>query len=308
MIRRMLTAIALGSLVLASAVNAQDKPKAAPKAEKAAPAGGQIYSQANYDFMLKEQLGQGRPDTAELRNAIRDELTNRELVVRAAKQKGMDRDPSVKAQTELAAQNVLVRAYIMDYVKAHPVGDDVLKKEYETIKGQMGNKEYKVRHILVDKEDEAKEIIAALQKGEKFEKLAERSKDPGSKANGGDLDWHVPSDFVKPFSDAMVAMPKGKFSAQPVQTQFGWHVIQVDDTRDAKIPTFDEVKGNLTQRAQGASVEKMIIVPTAGCLMSQRTAGRNLIASGGRRIARCSSPTGRSKTRLAASSSMTPAR
>jgi peptidyl-prolyl cis-trans isomerase C len=261
MIRRVFTAIALGSFVLATAVNAQDsKSKAAPKAAAAAaaPTGGQLYSQSAYDFMLKEQMAQGRPDSAELRNAIREELTNRELVVRAAKQKGLDKDPTVKAQTDLAAQNVLVRAYIMDYVKAHPVADDVLHKEYDTIKGQMGNKEYKVRHILVDKEDEAKEIIAALQKGEKFEKLAERSKDPGSKANGGDLDWHVPSDFVKPFSDAMIALPKGKFSAQPVQTQFGFHVLQVDDVRDAKIPTFDEVKPQLTQRAQGQAVEKMI--------------------------------------------------
>src|SRR3982750_4714575 len=105
-----------------------------------------------------------------------------------------------------------------DYLKAHPVPDAQLRKEYDTIKSQLGDKEYHVRHILVDKEDEAMEIIASLQKGEKFEKLAERSKDPGSKANGGDLDWNAPANFVKPFSDAMVKLDKGKFTTQPVQT------------------------------------------------------------------------------------------
>jgi peptidyl-prolyl cis-trans isomerase C len=145
-----------------------------------------------------------------------------------------------------------------DYLKAHPVPDEVLRKEYDNIKGQIGDKEYKVRHILVDKEDEAKEIITALQKGEKFEKLAERSKDTGSKANGGDLDWNAPANFVKPFADAMVALPKGKFTTTPVKSQFGWHVIEVDDIRDAKVPTFEEVKPQLAQRMQGQIVDKYL--------------------------------------------------
>jgi len=134
--------------------------------------------------------------------------------------------------------------------------DADLRKEYDKIKAQIGDKEYKVRHILVEKEDEAKEIVAALQKGEKFEKLAERSKDPGSKDKGGDLDWNAPGNFVKPFSDAMVATPKGKFTAQPVQTQFGWHVIMVEDVREAKIPGFDEVKPQLQQRMQAQVLDQ----------------------------------------------------
>jgi peptidyl-prolyl cis-trans isomerase C len=146
---------------------------------------------------------------------------------------------------------VLVNAYVADWAKANPVSDADMRKEYDKIKAQMGDKEYKVRHILVEKEDEAKDIIVELQKGTKFEKLAERSKDPGSKANGGDLDWNAPGNFVKPFSDAMVKLPKGKFTATPVQTQFGWHVIEVDDIRDAKIPSFEEVKPQLQQRLQG---------------------------------------------------------
>jgi peptidyl-prolyl cis-trans isomerase C len=145
---------------------------------------------------------------------------------------------------------------VADWAKANPISDAALHKEYDTIKSQLGDKEYKVRHILVDKEDEAKEIIASLQKGEKFEKLAERSKDPGSKANGGDLDWNAPANFVKPFSDAMVKLEKGKFTATPVQTQFGWHVIKLDDTREAKVPSFDEVKPQLTQRLQGQHLDE----------------------------------------------------
>ena len=131
------------------------------------------------------------------------------------------------------------------------------RKEYDTIKTQIGDKEYKVRHILVEKEDDAKDIIAELQKGAKFDELAKaRSKDPGSKDKGGDLDWNAPANFVKPFGDAMVATPKGKFTPQPVQTQFGWHVIMVEDVRDAKVPPFDEVKPQLQQRLQAQWLDK----------------------------------------------------
>jgi peptidyl-prolyl cis-trans isomerase C len=180
------------------------------------------------------------------------------LLVREAKKQGLDKSPALKTEMELTQQTVLVRAYMADYLKAHPVPEDALRKEYDAIKGQIGDKEYKVRHILVDKEDEAKEIIAALQKGEKFEKLADRSKDTGSKANGGDLDWNAPANFVKPFADAMVALPKGKFTTTPVKSQFGWHVIEVDDIRDAKVPTFEEVKPQLSQRMQGQVVDKYL--------------------------------------------------
>jgi peptidyl-prolyl cis-trans isomerase C len=233
-----------------AAAPAKDKAAAAPAAAAAAPS-KELFPKVYFDFLLKERLAQGQPDTPELRNAIREELNTRELLVREAKKKGMDKNPDVKNQTDLAAQTVLVRAYVADWVKANPIPEAALRKEYEAIKTQMGDKEYKVRHILVEKEDEAKEIIAALQKGEKFEKLAERSKDTGSKANGGELDWNAPGNFVKPFSEAMVKLPKGKFTAQPVQTQFGWHVIEVTDIRDAKIPSFDEVKPQLQQRMQG---------------------------------------------------------
>jgi peptidyl-prolyl cis-trans isomerase C len=257
---RLLTALAATSaLLLAPVALAQDAKSKAPPAKSDAPAKGKdLYSPAYFDFMLKQRTAQGQPDTPELRAAVRDELNTRELLVREAKKQGLDKTPTLKTEMDLTQQTVLVRAYMADYLKAHPVPEDALRKEYDAIKGQIGDKEYKVRHILVDKEDEAKEIIAALQKGEKFEKLADRSKDTGSKANGGDLDWNAPANFVKPFADAMIALPKGKFTTTPVKSQFGWHVIQVDDVRDAKVPTFEEVKPQLAQRMQGQVVDKYL--------------------------------------------------
>jgi peptidyl-prolyl cis-trans isomerase C len=259
-----ITLAVLAAAAALAGMPAQAQDKAAGKAAApaaAAPAaataaGKELYPKPYFDFLLKERLAQGQPDTPELRNAIREELNTRELLVREAKKKGLDKNSDIKNQIDLAGQTVLVRAYVNDWIKANPIPDAELRKEYDKIKAQMADKEYKVRHILVEKEDEAKDIVASLQKGEKFEKLADRSKDPGSKANGGDLDWNQPANFVKPFSDAMVKLPKGKFTTQPVQTQFGWHVIQVDDIRDAKIPPFEEVKPQLQQRMQAQHLDQ----------------------------------------------------
>ena len=245
---------------LAQAAAPAATPKAAPKAAAAAaPAAGdkQLYTQGQYDVLLKERLAQGGQDTPEVRNAVKEELNTRELLAREAKKVGLQNTPDVKTQMDLASQTVLVRAYVTDWVKKNPVPEAELKKEYDTIKSQIGDKEYKVRHILVEKEDDAKAIITELQKGAKFDELAKsRSKDPGSKDKGGDLDWNAPANFVKPFGDAMKSTPKGKFTAQPVQTQFGWHVIEVEDVRDAKVPGYDEVKPQLQQRLQAQWLDK----------------------------------------------------
>ena len=257
MLRPTLIVSLAAAFALAGPAHAQAPAKGAAPAAAAtsAPAAKELYPKAYYDYLLKERLAQGQPDSPELRNAVREELNTRELLVREAKKKGLDKNADVKNQMDLSAQTVLVRAYVSDWVKANPVPEADLRKEYDKIKTQIGDREYKVRHILVEKEADAKEIIVALQKGERFEKLAEQSKDPGSKGNGGDLDWNAPSNFVKPFSDAMVKLEKGKFTAQPVQSQFGWHVIRVDDVRDAKIPPFEEVKPQLQQRLQAQHLE-----------------------------------------------------
>jgi peptidyl-prolyl cis-trans isomerase C len=265
--KRTLLAAAVAAALIGASAQAQmpAASKAAPKADAAkaapaksdAPAGKQLFTQQQYDFMVKERLAQGQQDTPELRTAVRDELNTRELLAREARKNGIDKSAEMKAQMDLAAQTILVRAYVTDWLQKNPVPESELRKEYDQIKSQIGDKEYKVRHILVEKEDEAKDVIAELQKGSKFDELAKaRSKDPGSKDRGGDLDWNAPTNFVKPFGDAMKSTPKGKFTAQPVQTQFGWHVILVDDVRDAKVPSYEEVKPQLQQRMQAQWLDK----------------------------------------------------
>ena len=255
--RMIIAALAAVAAVGASQAQPVAPKAAAPAAPAAAATGKALYPQSQFDLMLKERMAQGQPDSAELRNAIREELNTRELLVREAKKANLDKNADIKGQMDLAGQTVLVRAYVTDWIKKNPIPDADLRKEYDQIKAQMGDKEYKVKHILVEKEDEAKDVIAQLQKGGKFDELAKaRSKDPGSKDRGGDLDWNAPGGFVKPFADAMVATPKGKFTAAPVQTQFGYHVIMVEDIREAKVPPFDEVKPQLQQRLQAAYLDR----------------------------------------------------
>jgi peptidyl-prolyl cis-trans isomerase C len=252
------TRIMLAVFAASLAMGVAQAQPAAPKAAAAAPATGKaLYTQAQFDALLKQRTSQGQPDSPEMRATIREELNTRELLQREAKKQNIDKVPEVKSQMDLAAQTVLVSAYVADWIKKNPIPDAELKKEYDVIKAQIGDKEYHVKHILVEKEDEAKDIIVQLQKGGKFDELAKsRSKDPGSKDKGGDLDWNAPAGFVKPFSDAMVATPKGKFTTVPVQTQFGYHVILVEDVREAKVPPFDEVKPQLQQRLQAAQLDK----------------------------------------------------
>ena len=193
-----------------------------------------------------------------MRKAIRDDLINLEVISQAATKNGLDKQPEIAQQLELARQSVLAGAFVQDYAKNHPIGDDVLKQEYEALKKRVGNKEYKLSHILVETEDEAKKVEAELKKGAKFAKVAKaHSKDPGSKDNGGDLGWAVPSNFVQPFGEAVLKLNKGQISA-PVQTQYGWHVIKLEDTRELKVPTFEEMKPNLEKRKQQETIQKTI--------------------------------------------------
>jgi peptidyl-prolyl cis-trans isomerase C len=257
--RNMLAVLAASVLVTSLATGVAQAQPAAPKAAAAAPtaSGKALYTQAQFDALLKQRTSQGQPDSPEMRATIKEELNTRELLAREAKKQNLDKNPEVKSQMELAGQTVLVSAYVADWIKKNPLPEADLRKEYDVIKAQIGDKEYHVKHILVEKEDDAKDIIVQLQKGAKFDDLAKaRSKDPGSKDKGGDLDWNAPAGFVKPFSDAMVATPKGKFTSVPVQTQFGYHVILVEDIRDAKVPPFEEVKPQLQQRLQAAQLDK----------------------------------------------------
>lgn len=261
-------AVALVAGTFAVAAGAQDKAPAKPKADTAAKkapgaklvVNGVTIPQSRIDAMNKELNAQGQPDNAERQQAVRDELVNREILAQAAAKRGLDKNADIQAQMDMARQAVLVRALFENEVKTNPITDADLQKQYEQFKGSMGSNEYKVAHILVDKEDDAKQIIDSLNKGGDFAKIAkERSKDPGSKDNGGDLDWGPSARYVKPFADAVTTQQKGKISAAPVKTDFGYHVIRVDDVRPLKVPEFSEVKEQFRQRAQQQQIQKMVM-------------------------------------------------
>ena len=219
---------------------------------------GVAVSQNMANVFIAEQKAQGAPDTPELKNAVREELIRRELLLQEAKKAGLDKKPDIAAQAEAVRQAFFVRAYVQEYVKKNPISDEQLKAQYETIKTQLGNTEYKARHILVKDEADAKAIIDNLKKGAKFEELAKQSIDPGSKDNGGNLDWASAGNFVKPFSDALTGLTKGKYTETPVKTDFGYHIIMLEDTRPLTVPAFEEIKPRLLQQAQGQQINKMV--------------------------------------------------
>ena len=239
----------VAGLILAAAAHSQEG--------ALAKVNGVTIPQSRADLLMKEMSAQGRPDTPEMRDAIKQELINREIVAQEAVKKGLHKRPEVTTQIELQRQAVLINAYLQDYLKSNPVTEDDLRKEYESAKASAATREYKVRHILVESEDEAKQILAQLKKGGSFEKLAaEKSKDQGSKVRGGDLDWATPARYVPAFGQAITKLKKGQVSDPPVQTQFGWHVIRVDDERPAKFPAFEEAKPQIEQQMRQQTVNK----------------------------------------------------
>lgn len=229
------------------------------KADAIATVNGVAIPQSLADFIIAEQKAQGAPDNAEVKAAVRDRLVTGEVLAQEAKKKGFDKRAAIAAQIELARTDVLARAVVEDYVKSHPINDEQLKKDYDQLKANVSGNEYKSRHILVEKEEDAKAIIAKLKNGGKFEELAKQSIDPGSKDNGGDLGWSAPSAYVKPFADALTKLEKGKFTETPVKSDFGWHVIALDDSRPLTPPPFEQAKPQLTVRAQQMLVQKLIL-------------------------------------------------
>jgi peptidyl-prolyl cis-trans isomerase C len=245
------------SLCVSMPVWAQTPAQKAP-APKPVTVNGKPIPKSRVDFIVKQRAAQGQPDNEQSRKAIVDNLITQEVVAQEADRRGFAKTSDVRNQMELLRQQVLVQALVQDYLKSHPIKDEDMLAEYNKVKGSRGDKEYKARHILVDKDSEANEIIAQLKKGTKFEDLAKQSKDPGSKDKGGDLDWNPPSTFVKPFAEALSKLEKGKYTETPVQTQFGWHVIQLDDVRTMQFPAFDAVKPQLLSRMQEQEVQKYI--------------------------------------------------
>ena len=226
--------------------------------KSAALVNGVSIPQSRVDLAIKAELAQGQADTPELRKSIRENLIKRELMVQEATKLNLDKSPDVLQEMDMAKQSVLINAYLSDYLKKNPITEDMLVQEYEARKAKLGDKEYNARHILVDTEAQAKTIIAQLGKKVKFEKLAAQSKDTGSAAQGGSLGWQVPSNFVAPFAQALQSLKKGEYTKEPVHTQFGWHVIRLDDERALKVPGFEEVKPQLQQRLQQQAIQKAI--------------------------------------------------
>jgi peptidyl-prolyl cis-trans isomerase C len=219
-------------------------------AQNLAVVNGKAVPSSRADAMVKQLSAQGQQDSPQLRGMIKEELINREILIQEADKLGLSANADVKNQIDIARQSIVIRALVADFLKKNPVSDADVKAEYDKFKAQAGDKEYRARHILVEKEEDAKDIIAKLKSGGKFEDLAKQSKDPGSAANGGDLDWASPASYVKPFSDAMVGLQKGQVTDTPVKTQFGFHVIKLEDVRAAKVPSLEEVKPQISESLQ----------------------------------------------------------
>jgi peptidyl-prolyl cis-trans isomerase C len=207
---------------------------------------------------LKQQVERsGRPVTPEMMGQIKEELIAREVFMQEARKRGLDASDDYKNQIELARQSILIRELFADFQKKNPVTDAEVKAEYDKFVAANGGKEYHARHILVEKEDEALDLIAQIKKGGNFEELAKKaSKDPGSGANGGDLDWANAGSYVPEFSAAMTKLEKGQMTETPVKTQFGFHIIRVDDVRDTKLPALEEVKPQVSQQLQQQKIAK----------------------------------------------------
>lgn len=250
--------IGAASVLALVGCDSKDAIKAAPTKEPAAATvNGVAIPASTVDLMIRERTAQGHPDSPELRKAVIDNLAMQMLVSAEAVKKGIDKQPDTKRQLELVRQSILANAFVADYLKNTPVTDDMLKAEYDRVVAQAG--QYKARHILVKDEAEAKDIIAQLKKDVTvFESLAkEKSMDPGSKANGGDLGWFDARGMVPEFATAVAKLEKGKFTEEPVKSQFGYHVILLEDTKKMTPPPFETVKEQIKQQVQRQNLTKM---------------------------------------------------
>ncbi len=227
-------------------------------AQNVALVNGKAVPKARVDALIAQVTKSGQQQrTPELEKQVRDEVVLREMFMQEAEKRGVTATADYKLQMELARQSILIRALFADFAAKNPVNDAEVQAEYDKFKGQSGGTEYRARHILVEKEDEAIALIAQIKGGAKFEDLAKaKSKDPGSGENGGDLDFASPSSYVPEFSEAMTKLKKGEMTETPVKSQFGYHIIKLEDTREAKFPAIDEVKPQIVERLTQAKMGK----------------------------------------------------
>lgn len=212
---------------------------------------GKAISRSLFDTYAKGVSGKEPAElTGEQRSQILDNLVRAELIASQAEKDGTAAKPETVAMLELARLNILQQDMMQKYLADKAPTDQELRAEYETQLNSLSKQEYHARHILVATEDFAKNLIGKLDKGERFETLARRESIDSSKGNGGDLGWFTPDRMVPPFAAAVVALKKGEYTRTPVQTQYGWHVIRLDDVRDVQPPPFDGVKERLVQIVQ----------------------------------------------------------
>jgi peptidyl-prolyl cis-trans isomerase C len=244
-------------LILAAATAALLAIALPAMAQNIAIVNGKPVPKARVDALAAQLAKSGRPVSVELQGQLKDEVIAREIFMQEAQKRGLDTSEDFKTQMELARQTLLIRELFADHQKKNPVTDSDIQAEYDKFVAANGGKEYRARHILVEKEDEAKAIIASLKKGGKFDEIAKKqSKDPGSGANGGDLDWANAGSYVAEFSTALVKLNKGQTTDAPVKSQFGWHVIRLDDVREAQLPKIDEVRPQIAQQLQQQKLAK----------------------------------------------------
>jgi peptidyl-prolyl cis-trans isomerase C len=247
----------LSTLVSTALLAAVSATSLSAMAQNVAIVNGKAVPSSRVELLAQQVTRSGRPVTPEMQGQIKDEVIAREIFMQEAQKRGLDATEDFKNQIELAKQTILIRELFTDYQKTNPVTDDDIKAEYDKFAASNGGKEYRARHILVEKEDEAKAIIASLKKGGKFDEIAKKqSKDAGSGAKGGDLDWANANSYVKEFSEAMSKLKKGQTTDAPVKSQFGYHIIRLDDMRDAQLPKLDEVKPQITQQMQQQKLAK----------------------------------------------------
>ena len=226
-------------------------------AQNVATVNGKPVPKARVDLLLQQAERAGQQVTPEMQAQARDQVVLREIFAQEAEKRGIAAKADFRAQMELARQSILIRELFEDWRKKNPVTDAQARVEYDKFKTQASGTEYRARHILVDDEAKAKDLIAKIKAGGKFEDLAkEHSKDPGSGANGGDLDFAKPENYVPEFGQAMTKLQKGQMTETPVKSQFGWHIIRLDDTREANFPPFDEVKDQIKQRIEQVNLQR----------------------------------------------------
>ncbi|KXU87608.1 peptidylprolyl isomerase [Paraburkholderia monticola] len=220
-------------------------------AQNIAVVNGTPIPKSRADALIEQLVHQGQQDTPQLQQAVREELVNREILMQEAIRRGLPNRPDVKAQIAVAQQTVVLRALIEDFVKNNQPTDAEVTARYNALVKDAGGKEYHLHHILVDNEQQAKDLIAKIKAGASFEDLAKQySKDPGSGKNGGDLDWSDPKAYVPEFADAATHLQKGQMTDTPVHTQFGWHIIRVDDVRAVTPPPLEQVRAQIVQQIQ----------------------------------------------------------